>query len=154
MVRRILCFGNRLHGDDGIGPCIAEALHQRNLPEDIAVTNLETDGLALPILLADCQEAVLVDAWRGEGPTGQVVVRTIEEILTREANASVSHGLNLGFALQSTQTELGKLPPIRLVTVTVAEIAMFRIGLSPAVAQATPHAVREITRLLGLGEDG
>ena len=148
MVRRVLCFGNPLHGDDGIGPHIAATLHQRRLPRDVEVLDLGTDGLALPILLADCQEAVLVDAWRGEGLTGQVIVRNAKEALMRQANVSISHSIHLGFALQMVLAERGKLPSIHLVTVTVAEIAAFRIGLSPMVAQATPWAVAEIIRLL------
>lgn len=147
MVRRVLCFGNPLHGDDGIGPCIAEVLHQHRLPEDVEVLDLGTDGLALPILLTDCQEAVLVDAWRGEGPVGQVIVRNVEEIL-RQAGASISHGVNLGFALRTVLAGQGKLPPIHLVTVTITKVTTFHMGLSSAVARATPWAVAEITRLL------
>lgn len=152
MVRRVLCFGNPLHGDDGIGPHIAEALHQCDLPEDVEVIDLGTDGLALPALLADCQEAVLVDAWRGEGLTGQVVVRNVEEILMGQADFSVSHGVNPGFALQTVLAEQGELPPIYLVTVTIAKATAFHMGLSSSIAQAIPWAVAEINRLLCQGE--
>ena len=152
MVRRVLCFGNTLHGDDGIGPCIAEALHQCDLPKDVEVIDLRTDGLALPTLLADCREAVLVDAWRGEGLAGQVTVQSIEKIFVQEADTTINHEADLGFALQAAQAELGTLPPIHLVTVTVAEIMTFRIGLSPMVAQAVPRAAATITRLLCQGE--
>lgn len=151
MTRRVLCFGNLLHGDDGIGPCIAQALHRRRLPDDVEVFDLGTDGLALPTLLNDCAEAILVDAWRGDGSAGQVTVRSTDEISRLETEGAISHRADLGFALRAARVERSKLPPIHLVTITIAEAATFHIGLSSAVARATPRAVAKIIRLLCSG---
>lgn len=149
LVRRVCCFGNALHGDDGVGPRVAEALRQRGWPGDVEVLDLGTDGLALSRWLADCTEAVLVDARRSDGPAGQVVVHHTGEAFAAKAGDGFGHGADLPFAVQAAQAELGVLPPMTVVTVTVAAIAMFRIGLSPAVEQAIPLAVVEIIRLLG-----
>ena len=152
MVRGVFCFGNPLHGDDGVGPRIAERLRQGYLPVDVRVVDAGSDGLALTTLLADCAAAVLVDAERSAGPPGQIVVQRLDPAQWPEPNPRSSHSADLGFALRAAHVESGDLPPIHLVTVTATDFALFRIGLSPAVARAVPQAVAAIARLL-IGEE-
>lgn len=149
--RRVFCFGNPLHGDDGVGSRIAAALRQRPWPEDVEVVDLGVRALELPGLLEGCVAAVLVDAARGDGVAGQVAVRRVEEILRPEDGATISHAADLQFALRAAQAEFGQLPPTRVVTVTVADLKTFTIGLSPAVERAIPVAVARIASLLRAG---
>lgn len=153
LTRRVFCFGNPLHGDDGIGPRIAAALRQMRWPEDVEVVEMGVRALELPGLLEDCAAAVLVDAVRGDGIAGQVAVRRVAEILRPEDGATISHAADLQFALRSAQAEFGRLPPTRVVTVTVADLKTFTIGLSPAVERAVPLAVAHIVSLLRAGPD-
>lgn len=152
LVQRVLCFGNTLQGDDGVGSYIAQALRQGCGSKDVEVLDLGTNGWALSGLLAeDCTGAVLVDAWRSDGPAGRVVVHRTGQTFIAETRNRVSHGVDLRFALQAAQAELGVLPPITIVMITIVDIVKFWIGLSPAVEQAIPRAVAEITRLLEEG---
>ena len=152
MVRGVFCFGNPLHGDDGVGPRIAERLRQGYLPVDVRVVDAGSDGLALTTLLADCAAAVLVDAERSSGPAGQIAVLRLDPAQWPEPDPRCSHSADLGFALCAAHVESGDLPPIHLVTVTVSDFTPFRIGLSPVVARALPLAVAAIARLLGWSE--
>lgn len=152
MTRGVFCFGNLLHGDDGAGPQIAEALRRSRLPDDVRVVDAGSDGLALTTLLADCAAAVLVDAERSSGPAGQIAVLRLDPAQWPEPDPRCSHSADLGFALCAAHVESGDLPPIHLVTVTVSDFTPFRIGLSPAVARAVPLAVAAIARLLGWSE--
>ena len=152
LARGVFCFGNLLHGDDGIGPRIAEALRQSRPPADVRIIDAGGDGLALTALLADCTAAVLVDAERSAGPTGQITVQRLDPAQWPEPNPRSSHSADLGFALRAAHAESGALPPIHLVTVAAIDFAAFRIGLSPAVEQAIPLAVAVIARLLGWSE--
>ncbi|MCC6136351.1 MAG: hydrogenase maturation protease [Candidatus Contendobacter sp.] len=152
MVRGVFCFGNPLHGDDGVGPRIAERLRQGYLPVDVRVVDAGSDGLALTTLLADCAAAVLVDAERSSGPAGQIAVLRLDPAQWPEPDPRCSHSADLGFALCAAHVESGDLPPIHLVTVTVSDFTPFRIGLSPVVARAVPLAVAAIARLLGWSE--
>ena len=150
MVRGVFCFGNPLHGDDGVGPRIAERLRQGYLPVDVRVVDAGSDGLALTTLLADCAAAVLVDAERSSGPAGQIAVLRLDPAQWPEPDPRCSHSADLGFALCAAHVESGDLPPIHLVT--VSDFTPFRIGLSPVVARAVPLAVAAIARLLGWSE--
>ncbi len=40
----ILCFGNSLHGDDGVGPALASRLQAIVLPDDVRVFNAGVMG--------------------------------------------------------------------------------------------------------------
>ena len=152
LARGVFCFGNLLHGDDGIGPRIAEALRQSRPPADVRIIDAGGDGLALTALLVDCVTAVLVDAERSAGPTGQITVQRLDPTRWPESDSRCSHSADLGFALRAAHAESGALPPIHLVTVAAIDFAAFRIGLSPAVEQAIPLAVAVIARLLGWSE--
>ena len=152
MTRGGFCFGNLLHGDDGAGPQIADALRRSRLPDDVRVVDAGSDGLALTTLLADCTAAVLVDAERSAGPAGQIAVQRLDPARWPEPGLRCSHSADLGFALRAVHAEVGDLPPIHLVTVTASDFTPFRIGLSPAVARAVPQAVAAIARLLGWSE--
>ena len=153
LVQRVCCFGNILRGDDGVGPRIALALRQRADLRDVEVLDLGTDSLALAGWLADGMRTVLVDAWRGPGPAGEIRMHEADALMAEAADAGISHGADLRFALRAAQTELGKLPPLQAVTVTITDLAPFRIGLSPAVEQAIPRAVAAIMRLLDQEEE-
>lgn len=149
MSRRVCCFGNVLHGDEGVGSRIAQALRQRRDLEGIEIVDLGVDGLALAGWLADGVGTVLVDAWRGAGSVGEVqIYGSAQALLVETADTGISHGADLRFALRAAQAELGTLPPLQVVTVTIMDITPFQISLSPAVEQAIPCAVAEILRLL------
>ena len=147
-MRRVFGLGNALHGDDGVGLRVAEALRQRPLPEDVEVITLGAQVLELPGLLGGCTAAVLVDAARGDAPAGRVIVQRAEEWLQIGISATSSHAADLRFALRAAQAELGALPPTQVVTVAVTHIETFKTGLSPIVARAVSVAVAHITHLL------
>lgn len=147
-MRRVFGLGNALHGDDGVGLHIAEALRQRPLPEDVEVITLGARVLELPGLLADCTAAVLVDAARGAAPAGRVAVQRAEALLQAGTRRTSSHAADLRFALRAAQAELGAFPPTQVVTVAVTHIETFKTGLSPAVEGAIPVAIAHIAHLL------
>ena len=147
-MRRVIGLGNVLHGDDGVGVRVAEALRQLPLPEDVEVITLGTQMLELIRLLAGCTAAVLVDAARSDAPAGRVAVQRAEELLQTETSGTSSHAADLRFALRSAQAEWGALPPTQVVAVAVTHIETFKTGLSPAVEGAVPVAVDHIVHLL------
>lgn len=147
-MRRVLGLGNPLHGDDGVGVRVAEALRQLPLPNDVEVIALGAQVLALPGLLAGCTAAVLVDAAHDGAPAGRVAIQRAEDLLQAGVSSASSHAADLRFALRAAQAELGALPPTQVVTVAVTEIEPFKTGLSPAVEHAVPVVVTNIARLL------
>ena len=147
-MRCVFGLGNVLHGDDGVGLRVAEALRQLPLPEDVEVITLGDRVLDLSGLLGGCTAAVLVDAWRGDAPAGRVSIQRAEEILQTGTRWTSSHAADLRFALRSAQAEWGALPPTCLVMVAVTTLQAFSIGLSPPVERAVPVAAATVARLL------
>lgn len=132
--------GNAFAGDDGVGPAVAEAM--RGLP------GLDA-GVCAPSRLAerllDGGPVVLVDAVRGAGPPGRVLVLGPEELVS--LGGASSHGFGVAEALRLAGA-LGPLPPLRVVGVTVAEGLHAGPGLSPAVREAVAIAIKKVLELV------
>ncbi|KXF80604.1 hydrogenase maturation protease [Enterovibrio coralii] len=59
---RILCFGNSLHSDDGIGSAVALRLRYAGLPESVEVFDVGITGLNAMPLFQNCERVLIVDA--------------------------------------------------------------------------------------------
>lgn len=144
LMHHVLCFGNLLHGDDGLGPALAERLLATGLPPGTRVYDVGTRGLdALP-LFEGCDRLTLVDA---EAPAPGAVprpgrIRQVPPEALLAGPVAGPHGAGLALLLRAAAT-LGPLPPLRLFTVEAGVVAPFRPGLSPAVAASLgPLAAR------------
>uniref|UniRef100_UPI0004754C3D hypothetical protein n=1 Tax=Ideonella sp. B508-1 TaxID=137716 RepID=UPI0004754C3D len=58
----VLCFGNALHGDDGVAEAVGQALIAAGLPPGWSVQAVGTRGLDALAWLMDARAVVLVDA--------------------------------------------------------------------------------------------
>ncbi|MCW2314500.1 hydrogenase maturation protease [Rhodoblastus acidophilus] len=147
--RRILCFGNPLHGDDGVGAAVFAALSARKPPEGLEVIEAGTPGPAALALFEDCDEAIVVDALAPAGSPGRVAQLAPEGIDAETTPAP--HGMGLGYILRALNALPGPRPEIRIIGIEAASHRPFQPGLSPAVARAAG----EVARLLGpCFEDG
>jgi len=149
---RVICLGNALRGDDGVGPLVASALERRGLPDGVEVLVHRGDGLALLDLWEDAACVVLVDAVSASGSPGTVVTYDFsEEDPPRGATPSSTHGLGLQECVEMGRA-LGMLPQTcLLVGVIGSDMAM---GASPAgpvsdaVARAADRVCVEIEQRL------
>ena len=97
-MKRVLCFGNELHGDDGFGPAVGRRMAAMALPADCEVFEAGTRGLDAMALLEGCSVAVLVDAAAPAGHPGRLAELAVEALAQEDARAG--HGQGLGYALQ------------------------------------------------------
>lgn len=145
--RHIVCFGNPLHGDDGLGPAVYERLAERPLPDDVRVSDAGTAGPAAMALFDGYDRIVVVDASRPAGRPGRVWRPTREAILA-EATAS-GHGVGVGHLLRCLEVTLDPLPAIDFVAVEAEVVEPFRLGLSASVARAVDTVIDLLHREYG-----
>ena len=136
----VLGLGNRLLGDDGLGPELAELL-ERECRADPRVEFLDggTQGLALLGYLEGRAALLVLDA-AAFGAAPGTVHTVADPLAVRMARGHGAHEGNAGELLAAALL-LGTLPPaVVLVGVEPGELET-RIGLSPAVRAALPRAL-------------
>jgi len=136
----VIGYGNRLRGDDAVGPLAADAVAAWRLPgvEAVAVPQL-TPELAAPLAEAWC--AVFVDA---ATDADEVSCRAVHPSATP---CAMGHALDPGGLLGLALQAFGRAPGAWLVTIPTSA---FEIGarLSPAARAGLDEALDRMRRWL------
>lgn len=153
MSTRILCIGNELVRDDGVGIRIGRVLAALPLPDGVAVELLPQLGLDLLETVSGADHIVLVDAMHTGRPVGSCVTLDGPAIEGHSAGTSASHSLGI-VELMGLARKLAPQRPsasLHLVGVEGGAFAEYGTALSPEVAAAIPVAVEAVLRLVGAG---
>lgn len=146
----VLCLGNELVRDDGVGVRIGRVLRQLALPSNVTVELRRALGFELLEELDPGVELVLVDAARPEGSPGRL--RVLELDATAELAMSPSNAHSVGVAevlLIARALGPGRLPPrVAVVTVEAGDIEHFGLELTAPVSAALPAAVETVLDLI------
>jgi hydrogenase maturation protease len=141
-------IGNLFLGDDGFGPEVVRRLAASgDLPPPVRLTDYGIRGMHLAYDLLDGYEAlVLVDAYPGGGPPGELTVLEVgaDDLGTGEFDA---HGMNPVVVLANLGQLGGTLPLTYVVGCTPADVEE-GIGLSEAVLAAVPEAMEAVRALV------
>ncbi len=173
MGAHIVCLGNELVGDDGIGIRVGRVLSDLELPREVAVElryNLGFDVLDLiehELVLGDGTDAsacgranrlILVDAMSTGSPPGTCRVWTGAELLSRTPSddaRTCCHVVGLASVLEMA----AKLWPdvvgacVFVVGIEGAQFTQYTTELTDAVRRALPQAVERVLGLAGAGAD-
>ncbi|MCB1938784.1 MAG: hydrogenase maturation protease [Rhodocyclaceae bacterium] len=136
----IVCVGNDLHGDDGVGGAVWAALDSARLPPGVRLMRAPFVGPAAVACFEDCARVVVVDAVCGFGAAGSVHCLAAGQIAAETAGAG--HAAALGDFLATLPLMLAPMPAIAVVGIEAEGFASFTPGLSPPVAAAVPQACR------------
>jgi hydrogenase maturation protease len=79
--RRIVCVGNRYVPDDDVGARVHELLAGAALPAGVELVDGGLGGLDLLRFVEDAERVVFVDALRGHGATGRILLLEGAELL-------------------------------------------------------------------------
>ena len=133
----VIGCGNRLRGDDGVGPAVVERLLRRGLPPGIGCLDASTAGVDVVLAMRGEDRVVLVDACQGAGEPGTVCELRGEALQRQEPGPLSTHGIRWDQAVALGRAMLGDSFPRDLV-VYVVEAASFEPGdaLTPAVERA------------------
>lgn len=152
----ILCIGNLLMLDEGVGPRIAQELtEQHDLPSEVTVLDRGCMGMALLSDLKEADKVLVVDAVDNTGlAPGTVVTFQPEDIAPYQAFHG-AHDTRLIDVLQAAAL-LGYTPEVDCLGVQIQSMAPedFTIGLTPPVEAAVPVLVQSCLDYIAAKRDG
>jgi hydrogenase maturation protease len=133
----ILGVGNLLMGDEGVGVAAVRYLEAKGFADRAELVDGGTSGFHLLGLFRDRQHIILIDAATDGKPAG-----TVSFIRPRYASdfppTLTAHDIGLKDLLESAAL-LGDLPEVDLITVSIGDLGLMTMDLSPQVAAALPQ---------------
>lgn len=152
----VLCLGNDILRDDGVGWAVADALDASladsppaaSQSRSITVERSALSGFYLLDELTGWDRVLVVDAVKtGQHRPGEVLSFPFEALRTEEGPSP--HAVGLPSVIRLGRRSGVPLPSwIHIVAVEVDDMESFVEGLTPAVAAAVPRAVAVIRSLL------
>ena len=148
MSKRVLvvCIGNRLVGDDGVGPHVFDVLERDGVPDSVSLRLHETRGIALLDDLAGQDLLIAVDAVQLGKPPGTLHIRRGDRLGTGRRMPVTSHDVSLFETLAVCEVLYPeKLPAsVLLIGVEGRDFNQLGASLSSAVRNAIPAVVRAV----------
>lgn len=139
----VIGVGNRLRGDDAIGPMVIDALRKKPDPRVILV-DAGSDALGILEYLDDQDAVVIIDACRMHKEPGSVVVfAPSEATLILEDDPLSLHGLGLGESLRMAES-LQMLPRKTKIIGIEPDSIQFTGKLSKPVSRALNIAIEKV----------
>ncbi len=142
----VLGIGNYLMGDEGVGVHAIKALERETIPPGVSLLDGGTGGFHLLSYLQDYPTVLLIDATMDGGAPG--TVRVLRPRFASDFPRALSaHDIGLRDLIESVILT-GKLPDIRLLTVSIGDLNDMRTELSPEVSAAIPSVVASVKEIL------
>ena len=147
----VVCIGNDLVADDGVGRAVYDLLVQRKLPPATGIRFLGTGGLALVDELSGERVLVVVDAVQFGSEPGTVHVCAWDDIPANAHRPVSGHGIGIREAIEvGRRLDPAKMPAeVYMVGIEGRCFDTLGADLSPEVAAAAERAVDEILNLVG-----
>jgi hydrogenase maturation protease len=141
----IICFGNELYGDDGIGPAVISELEKIVLPINAELIFGGNDGFLLIDLFEKGNKILVVDAVKmGKNP-GEVSVFDLASIELNKIETHLTfHSFGFNEILQLIR-ELGMEPKAKVIGIEPYNLN-FGQNLSPIVEKKIPDIVKEVIK--------
>lgn len=146
----IVCIGNELVADDGVGWAIYECLRTSPLPELVRVTFLGLGGIDLLEEISGEELLIVVDAVQLGGSPGTIHRLGWDQLPEIQPRPVSGHGIGLREAIIVGKKLFPERVPkeIFLIGVEGSCFDQLGVGLSEEVARAVPVAVAAILNLL------
>ena len=133
----ILGVGNLLMGDEGIGIVAIRHLETKGYAECAELVDGGTSGFHLLSLFHNRPRLILIDAATDGQPLGSVSL--IHPRYARDFPPTLTaHDIGLKDLIESAAL-LGDWPEVDLITVSIGDLGLLTLDLSPAVAAALPQ---------------
>lgn len=151
---RILCLGNELVRDDGVGIRVGRILASLPLPDDVRVEFTPHLGFDLLEAVQGAERLILVDAMHTGRSPGTCITLEGAAIERHAIGATASHTVGIAELIEVAQRLAPDRDRASIVFVGIEGQAFDECGidLTPAVRQAIPEAVRQVLRAIGASE--
>lgn len=142
----ILGLGNILLQDEGIGVHTLGELEKIKWPPYVELLDGGTGGFVLLSLFQDYKNMVIIDAALSDEPEG--TIRVISPKFARDFPKSLStHELGLKDMIESAIL-LGKVPNIRLITITINPDQKMNMDLQPCIKKKIPELIETVKQVV------
>ncbi|MBM9604820.1 hydrogenase maturation protease [Desulfopila inferna] len=146
----IICIGNDLVADDGIGPAIYQELSGRTLSESIRLRLLGLGGMLLLDEFAGEDLLIVVDAVQFGAAPGTIHILDWTELPQGGAHVSC-HGIGVREAVEISRNLYPEKTPARVYLVGIEGkcFDLLGVGLSAEVAANIESAADRIIEIIG-----
>ena len=144
----LVCVGNELMADDGVGIQLAEMLQSETLPCNVKVLEKGTSNLRVFYALSNLDKAIIVDAVDFGGQPGESRWFKLDDVVTDKNISGLSlHECDL-LAIIDLFNKLGKKAPEITIYAIQPEAIAPCLTLSSQLAAKLPEFVKEIKALI------
>ncbi len=141
----VLGIGNPILRDDGIGPRIIDELRACPLPSTVTLAETSLAGMALVETLSDHTHAIIIDAIQTGEKVGTVYRLTRDSFQPSETDPATQHNIGILEALHcGSQIGLSMPGEVVFIAIEAGDVLNFGEGLTPAVEEAVPGALRAV----------
>jgi hydrogenase maturation protease len=146
----VVCLGNELIGDDGIGIRVGRVLEKLPLPASVHILFRPSLGLDLLELLDQFGELVVVDAMVSGREAGTCLLMNPRQAANLATKPWCAHGLGIAEVLQFAhqQSPESSSQQVRILGIEAKVMDRYEIGLSEPVKKALPYAVAMVLEAL------
>jgi len=151
----VICLGNELIGDDGVGIRVGRVLQALPLPSGVEVMIRPNLGLELLELMAEHERLILVDAMTTGRTAGACAVIDVDAAVGMANCPSCAHSIGIAEVLQLAKKLRPSQPrgAVRIVGVEGEVMDQFGIGLSAPVRRGMLEAVDLVLQDVGAGPE-
>ena len=139
----ILCYGNPLRGDDGVGWHAAEGLRAVIRDPHVEILALHQLTPELMEAISHADRVIFIDACVGPVP-GEIQERQVEP---QAGGAAFTHHITPAALMAGAMGLYGRAPQATLITVTGSDFSLSD-KLSPVVSSAVDAMVQSALRLI------
>jgi hydrogenase maturation protease len=145
----VVCAGNELGRDDGIGIRVGRILKRVELPEGVDVRFYQELGWELLDVMRASPRVIVVDATCSGRAAGTCSVGRLEAVETADRSPLGCHGFGLPLLAEMARELCLHVPEVTLVGVEAARLDGFSTELSASVRDALPEAIGLVLAEIG-----
>lgn len=141
----ILCVGNYLMGDEGVGVHFAKLLEQETLPDGVTLVEGGSGGFKLMEFIDQDASVIIIDASLDGNAPGSI--KLIEPRFASDFPKAMStHEIGLKDLVESLVL-LGRMPKIYLFIVSIDSVQPLSVALSDGVSQCLSELKEKVIEL-------
>lgn len=145
---KVIGIGNRLRGDDGVGPAVIEILEEQNRLLPFMLIDAGADAFTLLDHLIGSNPLLIVDCARMGRKPGDVCLFDVDDVSIEKLNNLVSLH-SYGFAqIYGMARQLGPVTSCKVLGVEPLELT-FDTAMSPEVEKSIPKIIELIYQEAG-----